>query len=118
MWDVLKQYEVKKMYTQTHIKLNRQMMILTSIRKLKFATRRHLMAIHDMGGIRNANRILKDLSPYVNSTVIKRACILPHKQGRALFDDTEKIVPTIRLLAHSLMRNKRGCICFVLKIGR
>ncbi len=40
------------MNIQTHIKLNRQMMILTSIRKLKFATRRHLMAIHDLGGIR------------------------------------------------------------------
>lgn len=60
------------MHMQTHIKMNRQMMILTSIRKLKFATRRHLMAIHDMGGIRNANRILKDLSPYVNSTVYKK----------------------------------------------
>ncbi|PEL56104.1 hypothetical protein CN637_30945, partial [Bacillus toyonensis] len=52
------------MNIQTHIKINRQMMILTSIRKLKFTTRRHLMAIHEMGGIRNANRILKDLSPY------------------------------------------------------
>ncbi|KFJ82546.1 hypothetical protein DJ42_3845 [Bacillus anthracis] len=65
------------MNIQTHIKLNRQMMILTSIRKLKFATRRHLMAIHDLGGIRNANRILKDLSTFVNSTVYKkRICIL------------------------------------------
>ena len=52
MWDVLRQYEVKRMHIQTHIKMNRQMMILTSIRRLKFATRRHLMAIHDMGGIR------------------------------------------------------------------
>ncbi|MHA4119774.1 replication-relaxation family protein, partial [Bacillus cereus] len=60
------------MHIQTHIKMNRQMMILTSIRTLKFATRRHLMAIHDMGGIRNANRILKDLSLYVNSTVYKK----------------------------------------------
>ena len=61
------------MHIQTHIKMNRQMMILTSIRRLKFATRRHLMAIHDMGGIRNANRILKDLTPYVNSTVYKKS---------------------------------------------
>ena len=73
MWDVLRQYEVKRMHIQTHIKMNRQMMILTSIRRLKFATRRHLMAIHDMGGIRNANRILKDLTPYVNSTVYKKS---------------------------------------------
>lgn len=94
------------MNIQTHIKLNRQMTILTSIRKLKFATRRHLMAIHDMGGIRNANRILKDLSSFVNSTVYKKEYVYYlNKKGRALFDDTEKIVPTIRL-AHSLMRNE------------
>ena len=72
MWEHLKQYEVKKMNIQTHIKINRQMTILTSIRKLKFATRRHLMAVHDMGGIRNANRILKDLSPYVNNAVYQK----------------------------------------------
>ncbi|MGR5970185.1 replication-relaxation family protein [Bacillus paranthracis] len=100
------------MHMQTHIKMNRQMMILTSIRKLKFATRRHLMAIHDMGGIRNANRILKDLSPYVNSTVYKKEYVYYlNKQGRALFDDTEKVVPTIRL-AHSLMRNESWLYLF------
>ncbi|OOR57415.1 hypothetical protein BGP34_14760 [Bacillus mycoides] len=100
------------MNIQTHIKLNRQMMILTSIRKLKFATRRHLMAIHDLGGIRNANRILKDLSSLVNSTVYKKEYVYYlNKKGRALFDDTEKIVPTIRL-AHSLMRNEAWLYLF------
>ncbi|MGK3615009.1 replication-relaxation family protein [Bacillus anthracis] len=100
------------MKIQTHIKLNRQMMILTSIRKLKFATRRHLMAIHDLGGIRNANRILKDLGAFVNSTVYKKEYVYYlNKKGRALFDDTEKIVPTIRL-AHSLMRNEAWLYLF------
>ncbi|MDA1958497.1 replication-relaxation family protein [Bacillus cereus group sp. BcHK10] len=100
------------MNIQTHIKLNRQMMILTSIRKLKFATRRHLMAIHDLGGIRNANRILKDLSAFVNNTVYKKEYVYYlNKKGRALFDDTEKIVPTIRL-AHSLMRNEAWLYLF------
>ncbi|MGW6150771.1 replication-relaxation family protein [Bacillus mycoides] len=100
------------MNIQTHIKLNRQMMILTSIRKLKFATRRHLMAIHDLGGIRNANRILKDLSSFVNSTVYRKEYVYYlNKKGRALFDDTEKIVPTIRL-AHSLMRNEAWLYLF------
>lgn len=73
------------MNIQTHIKLNRQMMILTSIRKLKFATRRHLMAIHDLGGIRNANRILKDLSTFVNSTVYKKEYVYYlNKRARAI----------------------------------
>ncbi|MCP1124515.1 hypothetical protein NKR74_14580 [Bacillus sp. 3103sda1] len=35
--------------------------ILFTICKLQFATRRHLMAVHDMGGIRNVNRTLYDL---------------------------------------------------------
>ena len=99
------------MYTQTHIKLNRQMMILTSIRKLKFATRRHLMAIHDMGGIRNANRILKDLSPYVNSTVYKKSMYITSINKGVRYSMIEKIVPTIRL-AHSLMRNEAWLYLF------
>lgn len=78
------------MNIQTHIKINRQMTILTSIRKLKFATRRHLMAVHDMGGIRNANRILKDLSPYVNNTVYQKEYVYYlNKKSSELFDDTE-----------------------------
>ncbi|AFU14569.1 Phage protein [Bacillus thuringiensis MC28] len=70
------------------------------------------MAIHDLGGIRNANRILKDLSSFVNSTVYKKEYVYYlNKKGRALFDDTEKIVPTIRL-AHSLMRNEAWLYLF------
>ncbi|WP_324648355.1 replication-relaxation family protein [Bacillus paranthracis] len=100
------------MNIQTHIQINRQMTILTSIRKLKFATRRHLMAVHDMGGIRNANRILKDLSPYVNNTVYQKEYVYYlNKKGRELFDDTEKIVPNSRL-AHSLMRNEAWLYLF------
>ncbi|MGX5627124.1 replication-relaxation family protein [Bacillus cereus] len=100
------------MNIQTHIKINRQMTILTSIRKLKFATRRHLMAVHDMGGIRNANRILKDLSPYLNNAVYQKEYVYYlNKKGRELFDDTEKIVPNSRL-AHSLMRNEAWLYLF------
>lgn len=88
------------------------MMILTSIRKLKFATRRHLMAIHDLGGIRNANRILKDLSLFVNSTVYKKEHVYYlNKNGRELFDDNEKVIPNSRL-AHSLMRNEAWLYLF------
>ncbi|AZJ21526.1 hypothetical protein CT694_18500 [Bacillus wiedmannii bv. thuringiensis] len=100
------------MNIQTHIKINRQMVILTSIRKLKFATRRHLMAIHDMGGIRNANRILKDLNTFVNSTVYKKEYVYYlNKKGRELFDDSEKVIPNSRL-AHSLMRNEAWLYLF------
>lgn len=65
-----------------------------------------------MGEIRNANRILKDLSPYVNSIVYKKEHVYSlNKQGRALFDDTEKVVPTIQL-AHRLVRNEAWLYLF------
>lgn len=57
------------MNIQSHIKINRQMAILAKIRMPQFATRRHLMNMHDMGGIWNANRIMGDLKSYVSKTV-------------------------------------------------
>ncbi|MDX5925573.1 replication-relaxation family protein [Bacillus cereus group sp. BfR-BA-00967] len=62
--------------------------------------------------MRNANRILKDLSPYVNNTVYQKEYVYYlNKKGRELFDDTEKIVPNSRL-AHSLMRNEAWLYLF------
>ncbi len=69
MWEHLKEYEVENMKIQSHMKINRQMEILATIRKLQFATRRHVMRVHDMGDIRNANRIMSDLKPYVSKTI-------------------------------------------------
>lgn len=47
-------------------KQKRQMEILSTIRTLQFATQRHLMCAHDMGGVRNAHRILKEMRHYTN----------------------------------------------------
>ncbi|WP_373605322.1 hypothetical protein [Bacillus sp. AFS059628] len=44
-------------------------MILATIRKLQFATRRHVICIHDMGSIRNAKRMMSDLKSYVSKTM-------------------------------------------------
>lgn len=80
------------------MKINRQMAIL--------ATRRHLMSVHNMGGIRNANRILGDLKPYVNKTMQgKEYVYYLNKEGHAMFGDDGKVVSRGKL-AHALLRNE------------
>ncbi|AFH83593.1 TPA: replication-relaxation family protein [Bacillus anthracis] len=82
------------------------MAILATIRKLQFATRRHLMSVHNMGGIRNANRILGDLKPYVNKTMQgKEYVYYLNKEGHAMFGDDGKVVSRGKL-AHALLRNE------------
>ncbi|AWU53135.1 hypothetical protein DNQ11_11985 [Bacillus anthracis] len=94
------------MNIQSHMKINRQMVILATIRKLQFATRRHLMSVHNMGGIRNANRILGDLKPYVNKTMQgKEYVYYLNKEGHAMFGDDGKVVSRGKL-AHALLRNE------------
>ncbi|PEM55327.1 replication-relaxation family protein [Bacillus wiedmannii] len=94
------------MNIQSHMKINRQMAILATIRKLQFATRRHVMSVHDMGGIRNANRIMGDLKPYLSKTMKgKEYVYYLNKEGLALFGDDGKVVSRGKL-AHALLRNE------------
>ncbi|MGS0471607.1 replication-relaxation family protein [Bacillus pretiosus] len=94
------------MNIQSHMKINRQMAILATIRKLQFATRRHVMSVHDIGGIRNANRIMGDLKPYLSKTMQgKEYVYYLNKEGHALFGDDGKVVSRGKL-AHALLRNE------------
>ena len=94
------------MNIQSHMKINRQMAILATIRKSQFATRRHLMCVHDMGGIRNANRIMGDLKPYISKTMQgKEYVYYLNKEGHAMFGDDGKVVSRGKL-AHALLRNE------------
>lgn len=93
------------MRMQTHMQINRQMAILATIRKLQFATRRHLMCVHDMGGIRNANRIMKDLSSYTSKVVYNKEHVYYLNQlGHKLFGEG-KVVHHGRV-AHAILRNE------------
>jgi hypothetical protein len=94
------------------MKINRQMSILATIRKLQFATRRHLMSVHDMGGIRNANRIMSDLKPYVSKTMQgKEYVYYLNKEGYAMFGDDGRGVSRGKL-AHALLRNEAWLYLF------
>ncbi|EJV82055.1 replication-relaxation family protein [Bacillus cereus] len=93
------------MRMQTHMQINRQMTILATIRKLQFATRRHLMCVHEMGGIRNANRIMKDLSSYTSKVIHNKEYVYYLNQsGHKLFGEG-KVVHHSRL-THAILRNE------------
>ncbi|KIU76523.1 hypothetical protein C797_04299 [Bacillus thuringiensis Sbt003] len=63
----------------------RHIEILSSLNKLDFASRRQLQAIHCLGSIRNANRILKDLRQYCHVTSHNREYVYYlNKKGMAL----------------------------------
>ncbi len=93
------------MRIQTHMKINRQMAILATIRKLQFATRRHLMCIHEMGGIRNANRIMNDLSIYTSKVIHNKEYVYYLNQsGHKLFGEG-KVVHHSKM-SHAILRNE------------
>ncbi|OOG90331.1 hypothetical protein BTH41_03329 [Bacillus mycoides] len=74
--------------------------------KLDFATRRQLQAIHCLGSIRNANRVLKDMHPYCHITKIAREHVYYlNKKGRSLLGVTREVKKSIQL-QHILMRNE------------
>ena len=62
--------------------------------------------MHDMGGIRNANRIMSDLKPYLSKTMQgKEYVYYLNKEGHAMFSDDGKVVSRGKL-AHALLRNE------------
>ncbi|WP_257133404.1 hypothetical protein, partial [Bacillus wiedmannii] len=69
-WKHLKEYEMDKHeHTESH-EHRPLWMILATIRKLQFATRRHVISIHEMGSIRNAKRIMRDIRNLETRTTI------------------------------------------------
>ncbi|PEF21353.1 replication-relaxation family protein [Bacillus pseudomycoides] len=93
------------MDTLKQLKKEHQMEILATIRKLQFATRRHLMRVHDMGGIRNANRIMKDLTPFVSRvTYYKEYVYYLNKEGHALLGEGK--VVSRNGIEHALLRDE------------
>ncbi len=85
----------------------RHIEILSSLNKLEFATRRQLQAIHSLGSIRNANRILKDLRKYVHVSTYNREFVYYlNKKGLALLGLDAKERKKKHQLEHVLLRNE------------
>ena len=85
----------------------RHIEILSSLSKLDFASRRQLQAIHCLGSIRNANRILKDLRQYCHVTSHNREYVYYlNKKGMALLGIQAKERKKKHQLEHILLRNE------------
>ena len=86
--------------------LERQEKILSSLEILGFLTRDQIKKIHDLGGVRNTNRILKNLSPYVNSFLDKQNVYYLNKQGAERIGYTKKLLTQSMNYEHTIMRNE------------
>ncbi|MGG5805705.1 replication-relaxation family protein [Bacillus mycoides] len=85
----------------------RQIEILSSLNKLEFASRRQLQAIHALGSIRNANRVLKDLRQYCHVTSHNREYVYYlNKKGCALLGLESNERKKKHQLEHILLRNE------------
>lgn len=80
--------------------------ILSSLDKLDFLTRSQLQKLHDLGGTRNANRILKDLSPYLLDfrNGMEKVYYL-NKEGTS-FVNSKKVRHKNQNVDHVLLRNQ------------
>ncbi|ARJ25845.1 hypothetical protein B7492_32955 (plasmid) [Bacillus mycoides] len=85
----------------------RQIEILSTLSKLDFATRRQLQAIHCLGSIRNANRVLKDLRQYCHVTSHNREYVYYlNKKGLSLLGINSDERKKKHQLEHILLRNE------------
>ena len=79
--------------------------ILYSLDKLGYATTSQLRTIHSLGSIRNAQRIMKRLSPYVNTRRIGEYVFYLSKKGRELIGSS-KIRKATMQLEHAILRTQ------------
>ncbi|MGM9987172.1 MAG: hypothetical protein ACI35O_08085 [Bacillaceae bacterium] len=80
--------------------------LLMTIDQLGVAKIKHLQMKHNLKSYRNACRVIKQLSPYVNETFFnKEKVIYLNKNGRNLIG-SDKEVKSTAALEHSLLRNE------------
>ncbi|GKU81178.1 replication-relaxation family protein [Niallia sp. NCCP-28] len=83
----------------------RQEAILLSLKKLDFLNRDQLQSIHNLGKVRNANRILKELSPYLESFREEYSSIYYlNADGRA-YVNSNKVRRKNPFVNHTILRN-------------
>ncbi|WNS74223.1 replication-relaxation family protein [Bacillus sp. DTU_2020_1000418_1_SI_GHA_SEK_038] len=86
--------------------------ILLSLKKLGFLSRSQLQKLHRLGGVRNTNRILKDMGGYLNIVRLNENVYYLNAEGRQRVG-ASKILKKTHQITHHLMRNTlfivRGC---------
>ncbi|WP_355483583.1 replication-relaxation family protein [Peribacillus simplex] len=79
--------------------------ILLSLKKLGFLSRSQIQKIHRLGGERNANRVLKEMSDYLSSFRQHENIYYLNKAGRERVG-CEKVMKKTLQATHYLMRNE------------
>lgn len=76
-----------------------------SLKKLDFLNREQLQVIHKLGQKRNANRILKELSPYLSSFREEYSTIYYLSALGREYVDSKKVRRKNQFVNHTIMRN-------------
>jgi hypothetical protein len=73
--------------------------------RLGFLTRSQIQKLHDLKSARNANRILYNMSPYLNSFRLHENVYYLNKKGREMIN-SNKVMSRNMQVQHILMRNE------------
>jgi hypothetical protein len=74
------------------------------LKRLDYLTRSQIQTLHNLGGKRNANKVLKELSPYVHSFREGENVYYLSREGRE-YTGATKIRKKTPMVKHFLMRN-------------
>ncbi|WP_245153950.1 replication-relaxation family protein [Jeotgalibacillus proteolyticus] len=74
------------------------------MKKLHFLSRSQLQQLHRLGSVRNANRILKEMSDYLHSFRVNENVYYLSKEGRDRVD-CDRVTRKTLQVEHYLMRN-------------
>jgi Replication-relaxation len=89
---------------RAELKQQRIERLLSTIDKLGVATIRQLQKIHDLGGYRNACRVVAELKPYLHEVRTNEKIVYLNKEGRQLIGSTKEIKKT-PMMEHMLLAN-------------
>jgi hypothetical protein len=90
--------------SNTQKKKERQANILLTIDKLGFASRKHIQEIHELGTVRNANRVLRDMHEYLSSFRFEEKIYYLNQKGRDQIGSTKEMKKN-QQVEHYLMQN-------------
>lgn len=82
----------------------RQERILLSLKKLGYLSRSQLQTMHRLGGLRNANRVLSEMAPYLNSVRLHENVYYLSAEGRERIG-CNRVYKKTAQVRHYLLRN-------------
>lgn len=84
--------------------------ILLSLKKLGFLSRSQIQKLHRLGGVRNANRILKSMEEFLNVVRLHENVYYLNSEGRERVG-ANKVLKKTHQIHHHLMRNSLYIAC-------